>query len=156
MPKSTVREESAYPLPEDTLFEAKLNSVVVRTVDFTYKKGPNEGQKGSFDLWVWEFQITEGEFAGQRVWGETEDHVSNLDEPKGRAKLVRPWAETLLNRQLAVGAEFDTNDVVGLPVKLTVKHEEPRKKKDGGTFYGCPVEDLIPATSAAFSTEPPF
>jgi hypothetical protein len=156
MPSSTMREESAYPLPEDVLFPAELTSVVVRTVEFTYKKGPKVGEKGSFDLWVWEFAITGGDYAGMKAWGETEDNLNNLEEPKGRAKLVRPWAETLLGRQIEIGENFDTDQVLGLPCKITVKHEEPRPKKDGGFFYGCPVEDVFPADPRSSDDAPPF
>lgn len=156
MPQSTMREESAYPLPEDVLLPAALTSVSVRTVNFTYKKGPNKDKAGSFDLWVWEFEITGGDYAGMKAWGETEDNLNNLEEPRGRSKLVRPWAETLLGRQIEIGEAFDTDNILGLPCKITVKHEEPRPKKDGGFFYGCPVEDVFPASPATSSDEPPF
>ena len=149
-----MKEETAYPLPEDVLFQGKLNSVEVRCIDFTYKKGPKVGQKGSFDLWKWEYEITEGEYQGLRAWGETEADLNNLEEPRGRAKLVRPWAETLIGRQIAIGEDFDTDQVLGLPCKFTVTHEEPRAKADGGFYYGCPVEDVFP--SSASPTFVPF
>lgn len=156
MPSATMREESAYPLPEDTIFPAVLQKVEVRTVEFTYKKGPKKDQKGSFDLWKWEFQITEGEFAGLHAWGETEAELNNLEEPRGRAKLARPWCETLLGRQIEIGEPFDTDQVLGVPCKITVTHEEPRPKKDGGFYYGCPVEDVFPAAPRTSDDEPPF
>jgi len=156
MPQAVMREESAYALPEDTLLPATLTSVTVRTVEFTYKKGPKQGQQGTFDLWVWEFQITDGDYAGLKAWGETEDSLNNLEEPRGRAKLVRPWAETLLGREIPIGEAFDTDHVLGLPCVITVKHEEPRPKKDGGFFYGCPVEDVFPARPATSDDAPPF
>lgn len=149
MPKSVMREESAYPVPEEVLLPAKLNAVTVRTVEFTYKKGERAGQPGSFDLWRWEFEVTDGDYTGLKLYGETEDELNNLEEPRGRAKLVRPWAETLLGRQIPIGEEFDTDDVVGLPCQITVKHEEPRPKKDGGWFYPCPVEDVFPASQSS-------
>lgn len=156
MPKTTVKETSAYALPEDTIFPAVLTSVIVRSIPFTYKKGPNAGQQGEFDIWVWEFKITDGDYAGMKAWGETESEVNNLEEPRGRAKLVRPWAETLLGRQIQIGEEFDTDNLLGLPCKITVKHEEPRPKKDGGTFYGCPVEDVFPAEGRTSGGPVPF
>lgn len=155
-PKATMREESLYSLPEDVLLPAKLNSVVTRTIPFTYKKGPKLGQESSFDIWVWEFEITEGDYAGLKAWGETEDQLNNLEEPRGRSKLVRPWAETLLGKEIQIGEEFDTDDLIGLSCQITVKHEEPRPKKDGGFFYGCPVEDVFPAAAATSDDEPPF
>ena len=159
MPRTTMKEETAYSLPEDVLFFGKLNSVTVRTIEFTRRKdggGKKAGEADSFDKWVWEYEITEGEFTGQRAWGETEDELNNLEEPRGNSKLVRPWAETLLNRALTVGEDFDTDQVVGLPCKFTVSHDEPRQKKDGGFFYGCPVEDVFPAGPATSRGDVPF
>lgn len=151
MPRSTMKEETAYSLPEDVLFFGKLNSVTVRTVEFTRKKdggGKKAGEMDSFDKWVWEYEVTEGDYTGQRAWGETEDSLNNLEEARGNSKLVRPWAETLLNRTLSIGEDFDTDQVIGLPCKFTVSHDEPRQKKDGGFFHGCPVEDVFPVGPA--------
>ena len=150
MPRSTMKEESAYPLPEDVLFQGVLNSVTIRNISGVSAKGKDY----NFDLWVWEFEITDGDQRGLRAWGETESSLNNLEVPRGRAKLVRPWAETLLGRQIAIGEDFDTDSVLGLPCKFTVIHEEPRQKKDGGFFYGCPVEDVFP--SSASPTFVPF
>lgn len=158
MPRATMKEETLYSLPEDTIFEGKLNSVTVRTIEFTLKKDrgtKKAGEKDSFDKWVWEFEVTSGEFTGQKAWGETEDELNNLEEQRGNSKLVRPWAETLLGRQIAIGEDFDTDQVVGLPCKFTVSHDEPREKKDGGWFYGCPVEDVFPSSNGS-REEPPF
>lgn len=158
MPSATMRTESEYRLPEDVIFPAKLMAVTSRTIEFVHKKGDKIGQKGSFDKWEWEFLITEGEYAGQKAYGSTEAVLNNLPEPRGNDKLVRPWAETLLGRQIQPGERFDTEQVVGLPCLITVRHEEPRPKSNGGTYYGCPVEDVFPAPSAAQSpsAEPPF
>lgn len=141
-----MREESAYPLPEDTIFEGMLVKVDERNIKGTSAKG----KAYDFNLWEWEFVITSGEYQGLKATGTTEDHLNNLEEPRGRAKLARPWYETLLGRQIAIGEAVDTDtQIVGLPCKFTVKHEEPRPKKDGGFWYGCEVEDVFPATPAA-------
>ena len=152
MPRSTMKEETAYKLPEDTLFVGKLNAVEVRTINFVLKKDVGTrkaGEASSFDKWVWEFEVTEGAYTGDRAWGETEDELNNLEEARGNSHLVRPWAETLLGRQITIGEDFDTDQVVGLPCKFTVSHDEPRLKKDGGYYHGCPVDDVFPASSAA-------
>lgn len=158
MPRATMKEETLYALPEDTIFEGKLNSVTVRTIEFTLKKdrgNKKAGEKDSFNKWVWEFEITDGEYAGLKAWGETEDELNNLEEQRGNSKLVRPWAETLLGRQIQIGEDFDTDQIVGLPCKFTVTHEEARPKKDGGWFYGCPVEDVFPSSNS-LREAPPF
>ena len=161
MPASTMREESAYPLPEDMLFAGRLNKVEVRNISGVTKSGKNVGKSYDFNVWEWEFEVTEGDFAGIKVRGTTEDHLNNLEEPRGRTKLARPWSETLLGRPIQIGENFDTDTtIVGLPCKFTVKHEEPRPKTDGGFWYGCEVEDVFPAVPAALaathSSEPPF
>jgi hypothetical protein len=144
-----MKEETPYPLPEDELFVGKLDAVTVRTIEGISKKPGKPDRPYSFDLWVWEFSITEGEHAGMKAWGETEGELNNLEEPKGRAALVRPWAETLLGRTIEIGEDFDTDQVLGLPCKFTVTHEEPRQKKDGGFYYGCPVDDVFPSSARA-------
>lgn len=164
MPASTMREESAYPLPEDVIFDGRLNKVEVRTIEFTRKRdggGKKAGDRDSFDVWEWEFVVTQGDHAGIKARGTTEDHLNNLEEPRGRTKLARPWCETLLGRQIAIGENFDTDTtIVGLPCRFTVKHGEPTPKKDGGFFYPCDVEDVFPAPSAATAathdSAPPF
>lgn len=145
MPKATVKEESAYSLPEDVLLPAQLLSVTEEEIPYTIKSGKRAGEQGTFRKWTWEFKITDGEYAGLHAWGATEAGLSTLDEPKGSLKLAKPWSETLLNTELPVGYELDTDDLLGLPCQITVSHDEPRAKKDGGYFYGCPVEDVFPA-----------
>jgi hypothetical protein len=143
MPGGTVIEESNYSLPSEKLFDGELSSVTVRNIKGDGKNGPFD-----FDIWVWEFKVTDGEYKGQKAWGETESKVTTADAQRGRTKLVRPWAETLLGRSLHVGENFHTDQILGLPCKFTVAHDEPRQKKDGGWFYGCPVDDVFPATGA--------
>lgn len=144
MPRSTMREDSLYPLPENQLFPAELTSVTVRTINFVHKKGDKAGMADSFDKWVWEFRITNGEYQGLKVRGETEPELTTLTEQRGISKPVRPWAETLLGREIQVGEELDTDVLLGLPCQITVTHMEPRPKADGGFWYDCPVEDVLP------------
>lgn len=159
MPRATMKEESAYALPADTLFEGKLNSVTVKTIEYTLKKdrgSKKAGEKDSFDIWEWEFEVTDGAYKGTRAWGTTESELNNLEEPRGRSKLVRPWAETLLGRQIQIGEDFDTDQIVGLPCKFTVVNEEPVEKKNGdGWFYGCSVDDVFPSSNG-LREDPPF
>lgn len=143
MPKATKVEEDEYRLPSDTLFPAVLDRVSIRTIEYTLKKDrgtKKAGEKDSFDKWVWEFRITDGAYKGDTAYGETEDRLTNRED-----NLVRQWGETLLGREIELGEEFDTDNVLGLPCQVTVRHEEPRQKKDGtGFFYGCPVDEVFP------------
>lgn len=154
MPKSTVREETAYPLPADILLPARLDKVTEVERSFTYQPHHKAVQNGrakvgetaSFVKWSWEFKITDGEFAGIVAYGDTDAKVTNLDGDP-----VRQWAETLLGRELSVGEELDTDLLLGLPCKITVTHDEPRPRRDGsGNFYPCPVRDVYPAEDADF------
>lgn len=158
MPESTMREESAYPLPEDTIFDGRLVKIEVRNITGVSAKTQ---KKYDFNVWDWEFVVTAGPFEGIKAKGSTEDHLNNLEEPRGRAKLARPWCETLAGRQIQIGESFNTDStIVGLPCRFTVKHEEPRPKKDGGFWYGCDVEDVFPmpaaSEAATHGSKPPF
>lgn len=151
MPKATLTEESEYKLPEDTMFPAVLHEVNVKTIK--YKK---DGKDKSFDKWEWTFKIIEGDFAGLHAYGETEDRLTTHPDNK-----VRQWAETLRGMPFEFGEGLDTDDLLGLPCVVTVRHEEPREKKDGGFFYGCPVQDVFPegADGGSFGTAgeaPPY
>lgn len=145
MPKTTMVNEEAYALPMGVPFPAELQSVTERTIEYTRKKdgnGKKAGDKDSFVKWVWEFKITEGEYAGMTARGETEDRLTNRED-----NLVRQWSETLLNTTIEVGQGLDTDTLIGLPCVITVRHEEPRPKKDGsGNWYDCPVDDVFPAS----------
>lgn len=140
MPRSTMTEQSEYALPEDVLLPAILETVEVRTIN--YKR---DGKDKSFDKWVWTFQITDGDYAGLHAYGETEDRLTSHPDNK-----VRQWAEVLRGIGFEVGEGLDTDDLLGLPAVITVKHEEPRLKKDGESyFYGCPVKDVFPEGTTA-------
>jgi hypothetical protein len=148
MPQSTMREEDEYALPEDTLFPGVLNKVDVRTIKWKSKR---DGSDQSRDVWTWEFQITDGEYAPLRAWGESEDRLTTHPDNK-----VRQWGETLRGKPFELGEGLNTDDLIGLPCMFTIKHEEPRPRKDGtGNFYGVRVDDVFPV-DALQPADPPF
>ena len=154
MPQTTMRDEDTYPLPDETPFPARLESVEVKTIQFEKKDrktGAKTGEWSSFDKWVWDFQITSGQYAGLHAYGETEDRLTNHPDNK-----VRQWAETLRDAPFEIGEGLNTDDLVGLPCIVTVRHDEPRPKKDGGNFYPCPVDDVFPEGALPVDDEPPF
>lgn len=152
MPSSTVREESEYRLPAGVPFPAILAAVEVKTIK--YKK---DGVEKSFDKWEWDFEITEGEYAGMHAYGETQDFISTHPD-----NLVRQWSEILRDAPFEVGDGIDTDELLGLPCVITVRHEEPRPKTSGGNFYGCPVDQVYPEGTGVTTfnnqggDEPPF
>jgi hypothetical protein len=143
--KSTVVEASNYPIPEDTLVPLKLESVTLVEIPFVYKKGPKLGQNGTFVKWEWELVVTSGEYAGLNVRGNTEPRITSNDQASGDLALARPWVEALLGRSLELGEEVDTDDLIGLPGQGTVRHLEPRIKKEGGFWFNCELDELFPA-----------
>lgn len=149
-------EESEYPVPAGVPLPAKLQEVKVRTIEFFKKDqyGNKTSERDSFDKWVWEFKITDGEYAGMKVFGETEDRLTTRED-----NLVRIWAEQLLGKQIEVGEGLDTDLLLGLPCIVECRHDEPRDKRDGGKFYPCPVSDVFPSSGDYVSSqtdEPPF
>lgn len=154
MPKATVREESEYQFPTDTLFTGRLLSVKEKKVDFTYKahhaavkNGRKEvGEKGELVKWVWAFQIlNDGEFYGKDVELETEPGITTRADDQGRQIY-----ETLLGREVEIGEDVDTDTILGLPCQFTVAHDEPRTRSDGkGLYYGCSVADVFPKPADA-------
>jgi len=144
--KSTVVEASNYPIPEDTLVGLKLESVTYIEFPFIYKQGTKMGQSGTFRKWEWEFVIPEGDYAGLNVRGNTEPRITSNDQASGDLALARPWVEALLGRALDLGEEVDTDDLIGLPAQGTVRHLDPRAKKDGeGFWFNVELDELFPA-----------
>jgi hypothetical protein len=147
MPSSTMEEEAQWKLPKDTPLQAQLLSVSVKTINWKDKK---TGDDRSKDLWEWEFDIVEGEYAGLKAWGETEDRLTNHPDNK-----VRQWAETLRGAPFDMGEGLNTDDLLGLPCVVVVDNTT-YEKKDGGTSYLTPITDVFPADGFVQSDEPPF
>jgi hypothetical protein len=144
--KSTVVEANNYPIPEDTLVLLKLESVTHVEIPFVYKKGTKLGQNGTFVKWEWEFVAPEGEYAGLNVRGNSEPRITSNDQASGDLALARPWVEALLGRALELGEEVDTDDLIGLPAQATVRHLDPRPKKDAeGFWFNIELDELFPA-----------
>ena len=151
MPKSTMREESEYKLPEDVPLPVVLEEVSVRTIRYT-----RDGKEKSFEKWEWDFAIAEGEYAGLHAYGETEDRLTSHPDNK-----VRQWAEVLRGVEFGIGEDLDTDDLIGLPGVVFVQHDAPREKKDGTNFYPCPVSQVFPegftgSPDGEENQDPPF
>jgi len=154
MPSSTMREESEYRLPTETPFPAMLESVEEREIPYTNR----DGKPATFKKWEWIFQITEGDYAGISAYGETEAKLTTHPD-----NLVRQWGEVLRDAPFGIGEGLNTDDLLGLPCVITVRHDPPRPKKDGQSkFYPCPVDQVFPEgstptfSSGNESADPPF
>lgn len=142
MPVAKKREESEYRFPAGEYFPAVLKAVSEKEIKYTVKKGPKAGQDASFIKWEWVFDITDGEYQGLSAYGETGSDITTREDC-----IQRQWAETLLGRELEIGEDFDTDIVLESPCIITVRHDEPRAKKDGTNFYPCPVDEVFPVSS---------
>ena len=156
MPRATVGDApDLYPLPEQTVFDGQLLSCEQINVPFTYKQGPKTGQKGSFDKWEWVFAVTTPGYDDLEVKLSTEPRITDASETDGFLSLARPAVEALLGRPIAVGEEVDTDDLLALPCKFTVRHEPPRARKQGdGFWYNVAVDEVFAAGDANAASSP--
>jgi hypothetical protein len=157
MPKATKTEQDLaglYKFPAGEYFPARMTKVDERSFSWDvkeYKDGKPTGNlkydsqgevvRKSKTVWRWFFEITEGDYKGETGYGETENELTSLEDNK-----CRQYAETLLGQEIALGADFDTDTVVGLPCMVSFLHEDPRRGRDGTMFYGCLVDEVLPYT----------
>lgn len=127
-------------IPEDSIHRARLDSID--------QKGPfNRKDGGQFYKLIWIFEITgTGDFAGRKVRGETGAEFALNSKFHG-------WAETILGRQIEIGIDIDVDDLIGLPVDVSVKHvpdwKDPAKK-------WAEVDEVMPIAGGFDLSEPPF
>jgi hypothetical protein len=159
MPRATKRVESEYRLPEGEYFPVKLDSVEEVEIEYQRKdrktKTPLVDEDGNpqmamFTKWRWIFEITDGEFAGLQIFGDTPAEFSTRED-----NLVRIWSEVLTGKEIEIGEELDTDGLVGLEAMMSVRHDEPVRKKNGEMFYGVSPAEVLPK-SDALAEEPPF
>lgn len=152
MPRTTLRIETEYKYPDDITYPCRL--VDVEMLEIPYFKKDASGQRTNeqdiFRKWRWTFEVTAGPYLGQDLRGDTEAEMTTREDNR-----LRQWAESLLGKAVEVGEDFNTDDIIGLPCIVTVKHEDPRPKKDGGMFYPCVVDDVMPTDGSA-ALAPPF
>lgn len=140
MPKSTVVEDSPYPIPEDTLVPLELIKCEAETVEYT-----KDGKQKSFVKWDWTFRVHSGEYEGQEVRKGTEPKVTNASD-SSFLPLARPVVEALLGRSLDLGEDVDTDLLIGLKAQGSVKHLPPRPRKNGdGFWFNVELDELYPA-----------
>lgn len=149
MPKATMREEDEWKLPKDIPLPATLIKVSTKTINW---KDKDSGEDKSRDKWEWEFQVSEGVYAGLSAWGETEDKLTTHVDNK-----VRQWGETLRGKPFDLGEGLDTDDLLGLSCVIAVDNQV-YVKKDGTNSYLCPVLDVYPSDALASiqADDPPF
>lgn len=138
-------------LPEDKIFRAQL--VEIKEHSFTWtdrKENPPVERTATTLQWWWQVKSSD-EYNGRKVKGECDPKLSN--HPRNR---FRMWAEALLQRELPLGMQIDSDDLVGLTADITVRHRPD--KKDPSKKYE-EVDEVMPVTSTSGgwgTDEPPF
>lgn len=117
----------------------------VKLLDVTPK------QVGSGVKLKWKFEIVEGDFATRWLWGECWD---NLDQSDGC--VWRRWHEALVEREVPIGENIDTDDVLNFMCQVKCSHRS--YEKDGETKWVAEVSDdpesVISISAEAPSDEP--
>lgn len=144
MPSSTMTHEDQWKLPKDVPLPATLVSVSEKEIPYTNK----DGKPDKFVKWEWEFQISDGDYAGLKAWGDTEPRLTNREDNK-----VRQWAEAIRQAPFEMGEGLDTDDLLGLPCTIVVDNTTYTKKGSTETSYLCPVTSVI---ESGVGLEPPF
>jgi hypothetical protein len=143
--KAKCEDKPDNTIPEDTIVRAKLTDIILKEIEYV-----KNGETKSFEKLYWTFQVAdggpEGTWVGKQVRGQTDPELTN--EPHNK---FRNWSEALLNRDIAVGFQLDTDDLIGMTCKITVKHEEDRR--DSNKIWER-VDEVLPA--GGFNDAPPF
>lgn len=125
-------------IPEDTIHRARLDGID--------EKGPFNRKDGTtFTKLLWWFVVTDGEFEGRKLRGETGSEFA-------LGSKFHAWVEAMLSRSIDIGSQLDIDDLVGLSVDVSVKHvpdyKDPAKK-------WAEVDQVI-SLDAAADMQPPF
>lgn len=152
-----VVHEEDLTIPEDKICPAVLSSVARRTFKWTDtndKDRPGVPIEKEGESMIWWFEVTDGDYQGRRIRGETRPNRSGQYLSDRTGNKFRQWSETLLGRELEVGARISKQDIVGLRCEITVKHRHD--KKDPSKIYE-EIDEVIPITGGFdFTGTPPF
>lgn len=109
--KKDVKENDGFELIPEGWYTVKL-------LDVTPK------QVGSGVKLKWKWEIVEGDYATRYVWGECWD---NLDQSDGC--VWRRWHEALVEREVPLGENIDTDDVLNFMAQVYVSYRSYYKDK---------------------------
>ena len=139
-------EQPDLSLPEDSIHRARLTEIDQKTINWI----ENGTQKETEILeWWWEITATNlgPQYVGRRVKGSCSAYLGSGENNKFNA-----WAEALLNREIPIGADVDTDDLVGLEAEVVIGHKP--NKKDPSKFFE--EVQFVHPLSGAYSADPPF
>ncbi len=139
----TVEEQPDLTIPEDTICRAKIEEISEKTIEWVDKRTKEDK---SADLLLWWFLVTSGDYTGRRIKGECRAQITNHPDNQ-----FHNWAEAALGRELPVGTGIDPEDLLGLPVDITVRH---RPDKNDSKKFWEEVDEVMPVSG--FDSEVPF
>lgn len=114
-------------IPEGTIVPARLENVEAHSFDWNGEK---------INKLKWHFTITEqGEWFGKTVQGSTSTAFTSHPNCK-----AYNWAVAIAGKQYKDGEELDTDDLLGMPSQIIIKH---RDDSQGRTWMD--VRDVVPA-----------
>lgn len=113
MPVMTAEESSFEMIPEGTIIAAKVAEIEKKTLDFG-------------DRLNWKFEITEsGPYKEYKINGSTSLKFT-IDPP---SKFYE-WAVQLTGRTFEVGESVDTDDLIGLPCRIEIEHQQDKQDEE--------------------------
>lgn len=114
-------------IPEGTIVPARLENVEAHSFDY-------QGEKIHKLKWFFTI-IEEGEWFGKTVQGQTSTAFTSHPNCK-----AYNWAVAISGKQYQDGDELDTDDILGMPCQVIIKH---RPDNQGRTWME--VRDVAPA-----------
>jgi len=129
-------------IPEGTVHPVEITKCEVR--DSFYDIDENDPSKGKKQQVSFHFKITEGEFSGRMVFGNTPTTFTLHPDCK-----LRAWVQSILGFDgIPVGFEFEPEDLVGMVAKVVIG---TRRKiaADGTTVEKNFVADVLRSGSSS-------
>lgn len=127
-------QEKAYEkdIPGDEWYDAEVIEVGEKLLPFKNDAGE--------DLWnmQFKFKITEGEFAGRWLTGET-----RLDFKKSQRSQMLDWIQELFQQELSEGFTLDTDMLAGKRCRVHTWQKKYKDKESGEQRSITLVNDVV-------------
>jgi hypothetical protein len=143
-------DEPDLTFPDDSVARARLEEIKLHSFSWTNPDTRQVQEITKLEWWWRVLHTSAGEqFVGRKVKGTCNAKLSNRPDNQ-----FRVWAEALLNREIPVGMNVDTDDLVGLTAEILIG-SEPDKKNPLKRWNK--VIDVVPVMDGGFAgAEPPF
>lgn len=108
-------EAAARLIPPNTVVDARLAAVDEHSFD-------NQGEMIHKFRWNFVVSLQNSDWDGKEIRGETSTNFTNHPNCK-----AMNWAMALTGREFENGEELDTDEMIGLPCKVLIKHKPDRE-----------------------------